>query len=40
MNGDKMNSVICEASRTFRNKRGNIGKTKLMSFKQTARKKY
>jgi hypothetical protein len=30
INGDNLNNVRCEASRHFRNKTGNIGKTKLM----------
>jgi hypothetical protein len=32
MNGDNMNNVKCETSRTFRDKKGSILKEKLMSF--------
>jgi hypothetical protein len=39
MNGDNINNIRCEASRTFRAKKGNIWKTKLMSLKQTVRKR-
>jgi hypothetical protein len=32
INGDNLNNIRHETSRHFRNKRGNIGKTKLISF--------
>jgi hypothetical protein len=37
VNGDNMDNVRCEVCRTFRTKKGNNRKTKLMSLRQTVR---